>query len=151
VLAKISFTSTMMVTRARRWMVWSSARRPIAIAPPSPLFATTWTGWVSAPQAVSESATSRTASASVGADSNTLWMIEKLRVKSSGAWSPRPHATTFGYASDETSAHEVPMVKMVLTPLSETRPRFWNATDSMQPGHRVEPGWKQLCLSAVSL
>jgi len=36
VLANTSFTSTIMVMRERRLMVCSGARRPMAIAPPSP-------------------------------------------------------------------------------------------------------------------
>jgi hypothetical protein len=151
VLAKISFTSTTMVTRARRWMVCSRLRRPMANAPPSPLAEKICTLRSMAPHAVSASTTSRVASASVGADSNTLCRMANDLVQSSGGASPRPHATTFGNARVDTSAHDVPIEKIVLTPLSVTRPMFWNATDSMQPGHSVEPARKQLSRRAISL
>ena len=106
----------------------------MATALPSPETDNTWIGFFSAPQSVSTSATSRTASAQVGADSNTSWMIERLLPNSSGELSPRPQATTLGKNSVDTSVHEVPMVKQVLTPLSVTRPMFCSAMDSMQSG-----------------
>ena len=104
-------------------MVWSSARRPIASAPPSPLVDITCTG--------------RDERAHVGEHvghvahrlgqrgrrlEHVVQDREALASKSSGGASPRPHATTLGNASVETSAHEVPIVKTVLMPLSVTRP-----------------------------